>query len=429
MSLAADRYNGRSMGEIYHHQLNNGLHLVAEPIAGAQSLAMSWLLPAGTAYEPAGQQGVANLLSEMICRGAGDKDARQHAEALDRLGVQKSTAAQTRHLRLNATLTHDKLEAALPLLADMVRAPRLEAESLEPSRMLCLQELAALQDEPQQRVMLELKRQHYPEPLGRSPYGQAEDLQQITSEQLSRFWRDGFVPGGSILSFAGRFDWNALVKQVESLLGDWQGQRPDLKPAQQPARGYEHVEAETSQMHIGVAYDAPPEPDELSIYQKAATAVLSGGMSGRLFSEIREKRGLCYAVFATYAGQKDRGAVLGYAGTTTPRAQETLDVLTEQLSALKEGASDSEFQRAVVGMKSRVVMQGESTGARAAAIADDVYNRGEARTLEQIASQIDALTLDELNAYLANHPVGDLTVVTIGPNALELKQGEEAAAK
>jgi predicted Zn-dependent peptidase len=417
------------MAEIHHHQLANGLHLVAEPIDGAQSLSMSWLLPAGTAYESPGELGVANLLSELICRGAGDKDAREHAEALDRLGVQKSTSAQTRHLRLGARMTHDKLDQALPLLVDMVRAPRLAGESLEPGRMLCLQELASLDDEPQQRVMLELKRQHYPDPLGRSPYGRAEDLQGLTLDQVREFWQGGFVPGGSILAFAGRFDWDQLVKQVEAQLGDWAGHRADPAPAAEPPRGYHHLEAETSQMHIGVGYDAPPEPDDASIYQKAATAVLSGGMSGRLFSEIREKRGLCYAVFATYAGQKDRGAVLGYAGTTTPRAQETLDVLTEQLHKLSEGATENEFHRAVVGMKSRVVMQGESTGARASAIADDLYNRGQPRTLEQIAAQIDALTLDDLNQYLAQHPPGDLTIVTIGPNALELKQAASAVAK
>jgi predicted Zn-dependent peptidase len=417
-----------AMPEIHHHQLSNGLHLLAEPVDGAQSLAMSWLLPAGTAYEPTGQQGIANLLAELICRGAGGKDARQHAEALDRLGVRRDTAAQTRHLRLNATMTHDKLSEALPLLTDMVRAPQLSEAAFEPSRMLCLQELAALNDEPQQRVMLALKQQHYPEPLGRSPYGVAEDLQSLNTQQVHQFWAEGFVPGGSILAFAGRFDWDQLVKQVESLLGDWQGQRGDPAVTEAPARGYQHVTAETSQMHIGVGYDALPEGDANSVYQKAATAVLSGGMSGRLFHEIREKRGLCYAVFATYAGQKDRGSVLGYAGTTTPRAQETLDVLIDQLHQLSAGATESEFQRAVVGMKSRVVMQGESTGARAGAIADDLHARGRARTLDEIAGEIDGLTLDRLNKFLADHPPGDVTLVTIGPSALELKHATPASA-
>jgi len=419
------------MAEIHHHQLSNGLHVLAEPIEGAQSLAMSWLLPAGVAYEPSGQAGIANLLAELIGRGAGDKDAREHAEALDRLGVRRDTHAQTRHLRLNATLTHDKLEPALPLLTDMVRAPQLTQEALEPSRLLCLQELASLDDEPQQRAMLELKRQHYPEPFGRSPYGKVEDLQAIDRDQVVQYWRDGFVPGGSagsILAFAGRFDWERLVRQVESLLGDWQGRRSEPRPAGEANRGYHPLEAETSQMHIGVGYDALPESDEKSIYQKAATAVLSGGMSGRLFHEIREKRGLCYAVFATYAGQKDRGAVLGYAGTTTPRAQETLNVLIDQLNRLSEGANENEFQRAVVGMKSRVVMQGESTGARAAAIAGDLHARGRARTLDEIAAEIDALTLEDLNAFLAEHPPGDFTIVTIGPSALEVTETQGLTA-
>ena len=416
------------MTELYHHQLDNGLHIIAEPIAGAQSLAMSWLLPAGTAHEPGGQQGISNLLSEMICRGAGDKNARQHTEALDRLGIQRSTHPQTRHLRLSATMVGSRLEQGLPLLTDMVRAPRLAEESLEPSRALCLQSLWSLADEPQQRVMLELKRQHYPEPLGRSPYGREQDLNAITLRQLHDFWRDTFVPGGSILAFAGQFDWDSLVRQLEQLLGDWSGSRGDPEPAAPAEGGYSHLEAETSQMHIGVGYDALPEPDEQSLLQKAGVAVLSGGMSGRLFTEIREKRGLCYAVFATYAGQKDRGAVLGYAGTTTPRAQETLDVLTEQLHRLGEGVTENEFHRARVGMKSRLVMQGESTGARASAIADDFYARGRARTLEKIAEQIEALTLEQLNDFLARNPPGKLTVVTIGPQPLELTRPSAASA-
>ena len=129
--------------------------------------------------------------------------------------------------------------------------------------------------------------------------------------------------------------------------------------------------AEAARGHRPRPQDALPEPDDQSLLQKAAIAVLSGGMSGRLFTQVREKRGLCYSVFASYVGHKDRGAVLSYAGTTVPRAKETLEVLVDELCKVSQGVKQDEFDRAIVGMKSRLVMQGESTGARASAIAAD----------------------------------------------------------
>ena len=173
-------------------------------------------------------------------------------------------------------------------------------------------------------------------------------------------------------------------------------------------------------MHIGIAYDAISELDDNSILQRVATAVLSGGMSGRLFTEVREKRGLCYSVYATYAAQKQRGAVLSYVGTTAPRAQETLDVLIGEHTRLGDGISKDEFDRAIVGMKSRLVMQGESSGARAAAIAYDQHTFGRPRTLDERRAQVDAITLEKLVEYVAQHRPGAMTIVTIGPDKLNV---------
>ena len=408
------------MPEIHREQLPNGLWLVAEPIAGVQSLAMSMLTPAGLTREPTGQAGVSPMLAEMVCRGAGGKTSRAHAEALDQLGVERSTSTETRHLRLGANMLASKRDHALPLLMDMVRAPNLDADALEPCRALCIQSIDALVDEPQQRVLLELRRRHMPAPFNRSPLGQREHLENMTLDQVRDFWRQTCVPDGTVLSFAGKFDWDELRAQVHELLGDWQGKVDEPTVTARSERGYGPITAETSQVHIGVAYDALPEADENSFLQRAAVAVLSGGMSGRLFTEVREKRGLCYAVSASYSGQKDRGLVFAYAGTTTPRAQETLDVLRHELTRLSEGVTQSEFDRAIVGMKANLVMQGESTGARASAIARDQYTLGHPRTLDELAGKVDAITLDKLNAFVAQNPPGELTVVTIGPNALEL---------
>lgn len=408
------------MSEIHCEQLPNGLVLLAEPVAAVQSLSMAMLVPAGLAGEPQGQQGIASILTEMICRGAGGLSAREHTEALDRLGIQRSTSAEIHHLRLGATMIASKLSQALPLLLDMIRRPTLEEKALEPSRDLALQALDSLEDEPQQRAVLELRKRHFPPPLGRSPLGERQDLEQLTIEQVRAFWRQTCVPAGSVIAFAGQFDWPTLRGQVYELLGDWAGRSERPQPTAPAPRGYQHVTADTAQVHLALAYEAPSEPDPRSILQRAATAVLSGGMSGRLFTEVREKRGLCYAVHANYAAMKDRGAVFSYAGTTIPRAQETLEVLLGELRRLAQGIEQDEFDRAIVGMKSRLVMQGESTAARAAAIATDQYMLGHPRTLDELATLVDAVTLANLNAYVRENPPGEMTAVTIGPDALRM---------
>ena len=409
------------MPQIHTHTFANGLTLVAEPMVGVRSLAMTLLTPAGVARQPETQQGIAPLLAEMLTRGAGGKASREFNEALDTLGVHRSASAGNRHLRLGASLVGEHLDAALPLLLSQALSPNLDENELEPSRDLCLQEIAALDDDPQRRAMIALRQRHFPEPLGRPSDGVTEHLKAMTLADVKQFWQAGVVPGGSILSFAGHFDWDKLRDMVGTLTADWSGQADEVQATQDPARGYTHLEAQTEQVHIGLAYDAPADPDEESMLQRAAVSVLSGGMSSRLFTEVREKRGLCYSVYASYAGMRDRGAVLGYAGTTTPRAQETLDVFVGELRRLSQGIKADELQRAMVGMKARLVMQGESSGARAGAIAADLYVHGRPRTLAELADRVDSVTLDDVNRFVAQRLVNDITAVTIGPEALRFE--------
>ncbi len=410
------------MPEIHTHTFSNGLTLVAEPMAAVRSLAMTLLTPAGVARQPEAQQGVAPLLAELLSRGAGGQASRDFNEALDTLGVHRSVSAGNQHMRLGATLVGDNLDAALPLLLSQALSPNLDEKELEPSRDLCLQEIAALEDDPQRRAMIALRQNHFPEPLGRPSDGIAEHLKALTLGDVRSYWQSGVVAGGSILAFAGQLDWDKLRDTVGELTSAWSGAADDVKPTKDGPRGYTHLEAQTEQVHIGLAYDAPADPDEASMLQRAAVSVLSGGMSSRLFTEVREKRGLCYSVYASYAGMRDRGAVLGYAGTTTPRAQETLDVFVGELRRIAQGVEADELQRAMVGTKARLIMQGESTGARAGAIAADLYVHGRPRTLAELAERVDSVTLEDVNRFVADRLVKDITAVTIGPERLNFPE-------
>lgn len=415
------------MNEVFFHQFEQGLILVGEPMRSVQSVSLSMLTPGGVVHEPEDQLGLTAVLSDMLSRGAGELDSRAHAEALDALGVMRHQTNSLFHTSLGATLLGDRLKEALPLVVDMVRSPILPESELDACRELALQEIASLADEPQRRVFEELGRLHEPTPMNRSMLGRADTIGRLTIDDLRGFAEHSLVPDRSILAVAGRMEFDRVVEQVGSLLERWSGRADPLPEFGESLGGYHHEEDGSAQIHIGLAHDAPNRLSPDSVLERYVSAVLSGGMSGRLFTEVREKRGLCYAVGARYSASRFIGSVLLYAGTRPERAQETLDVILAELSRLRKGIQEDEFERARVGMKSSVVMNGESTSARAASLASDQFTYDRTRTLAERLEEIEAVTLDQVNDYLARQPARPLTVVTIGPKTLKLPDVMEVA--
>jgi predicted Zn-dependent peptidase len=194
-----------------------------------------------------------------------------------------------------------------------------------------------------------------------------------------------------------------------------------LKLGKQPAKRA-HLSKETQQTQIAIAFPSVPIGHPEYYAALGAVNVLSGGMSARLFTEVREKRGLCYAVWATYTTFKDRASVLCYAGTTNDRAQETLDVTLGELQRLQEGISKDEVERVQAGLKSSLIMQEESTSARAGTLASDWYYLGRVRTVEEIQAAVNGLTPRKILNHLRRHPPQDFTIVTLGPKPLRVRR-------
>lgn len=406
------------MSPIITTTLDCGLTVLFEPMPGVRSAALHWLLPVGAAGDPDHRVGESALLDEFTARGAGDMTSREHSDALDRAGIQRASNVGTHHLSISASMLGTRLADALPLLTVIATDLALPEEGLEPARRLCLQAIDSLNDDPQHLAMIRLHEQHLPPPFNRHGYGDPAHLNRITLVELRDGWRTRCVPEGATLGIAGLVEPQTIIEQLNRLCARWSGRAEEIAETGPPRRGIWHSEEPTAQVHLGLAYDAPREADEHAMLERLATAVLSGGASGRLFTEVRERRSLCYSVHAGYSAGRDRGVVTVYAGTTPDRAQETLDLCAAEIRRLSKGVEADEFRRAVIGLKSRLVMHGESTAARAAAITSDHFRLGRARTLTDIAETIDCITHSELNDYVASRDFGEFTVAVIGPQPL-----------
>ena len=412
--------------KIRSHVLSNGLTLVAEQMPWLQSAAFSVLLPAGSSYDPQNKRGLGNLLCDMVQRGCGDRDSRQYVEDLDNLGVARGSGITNAHTSFGGAVLADNLFPTLSIFADVVRNPHLPEAQFEEGQMVCYQELRALEDDLGQQTMIGLRRQMYPDPYGRAALGNMESVAALTPQDAQQHFEKLYQPSGTILSVAGNIDWDQLLEQVESLFGDWKaGQVPQVELGEKLSI-YEHTQFDSQQTHLGIGFPGVPYSHPDYFRQRGAIGVMSDGMASRLFSEVREKRGLCYTVYASCHTLLDQGSVLCYSGTSADRAQETLDVMIEQLQLLAEGIHEPELKRLKTRIKSALVMQQESSSSRASSIAADWYYLNRVRTLDEVNDIIDGLSCEGINEYLKENPPSNFRVTTTGSKKLEMPVGISA---
>lgn len=406
--------------EFYTEQLPNGLTLLGQRMEYVSSTATALVLAGGSSTDEPGGLGAASVATEWYLRGAGDRDTRQLNDALDTLGCQHHEIVQSEHVQFSAAQLGRNLAEVLEIYADIVRRPRLEDATFAPSRDLVLQDLLSLEDEPAQKCNMMLREQFYPPPFGRCAYGTVECLEAATADSVREHAQRTFLPAGAILAVAGNVDWDAFRDLAVERFGDWEGPASEPIAPQPPAGGVTHIPKDSAQVHIALAHASLPASDERYYAARVAETVLSGGMSCRLFTEVREKRGLVYHVSTRYHSLKEHAGFFTYAGTTPEKAQETLDVTVGELRRLAEGIEPAELARAKTQLKSGLIMQGESTSARSGALAADWYHMGRLRGLDEIAADIDRVTIDDVLAYLAAFPAEDFTLLYIGPETIDV---------
>jgi len=406
---------------IQTHQFANGLTLITETMEDVQSAAFTIMVPGGSIYDQTNRHGTASILSDLITRGAGPYDSQQLSSALDNLGVQSHEGASSAHLTFSGATLAGNLAETLKIYGEIIRAPHLPENQFAASRAGAEQALLSVEDDPRQKALVELKRRSFPAPWGLPSDGDLADLPQITIKDVQEQYQACFHPNETIIGIAGNVDFEQVKKQIADIFGSWEfnagREEPGLVFSDEKLF---FTEQESTQTHLGIAYDAVPygHPDYYAAW--AAVGILSGGMSSRLFTEVREKRGLCYTVSASLTGMPGLGRVLCYAGTTSERAQETLDVTLQELLRLGDGIEESELERCKARAKSSLIMSQESTSSRASSIARDWYYLKRITTLDQISEEIQQLTTERVLEYIHTFPAANFTILTIGPQPLEV---------
>jgi predicted Zn-dependent peptidase len=405
------------------HVLKNGMVVLGEPMEAVGSVAFGFMLPAGEALLPDGYCGAGSVIADWIFRGAGDKSSRQLCDALDGLGLHRAGSVGSSHITIRAALEADNLAQALDLYADIILRASLKEDQFELARQLAIDGVRALDDDPRQKVMFELRERFYPSPLGRSTAGHIDELEALTAESTRAIIKNNFNLSQTIFAVAGKYDFDSIVSILDSRFSipDTSIQHRASSIEHPASRKYTHLHNDGAQVHIGLMTETVTPADEDYYNARVAVSVLSGGMSARLFTEVREKRGLCYAVAARYHGLKSAAGIMCYAGTTPEKGQETLDCVIGEFNRLSEGISEEEIERAKVGLKSSLILQSESSSSRAGAIGGDYYILGRIRSLDEIKSKIEETSVDSVLGFLRNNKFKDFTVVTIGPKEVSVK--------
>ena len=405
--------------KLHQSNLTGGITLVAERMEHLHSVAVRILVPAGGIHDPQRKQGLSNLLSEMMDRGAGTRNSKQLSDAFETLGVDYSIGTGTHCIAISATFLSENMKPAMELLSDVLIRPKLPAKELAAVKDLVHQDIQALEEEPRRKVMLELAKQHYPSPYGNDPRGSTESVDSIKIEEIEKFHNDRFQPSGTIIGIAGNIEFSEIEDSLNSIFDKWKPGKPyDLKQGK-PGKQSTHIEKDTEQTHIGLAFPSVKVGDSDYYGALGFVGVLSGGMSGRLFTEVREKRGLCYACWASYSSLREHASIQCYAGSTTNRAQETLEVLIKELKNASKNLTSDEIERVKIGMRTSLFKQEDSSAARAYSLTNDWFNLKRIRPIEELEASVSGIGTASIKGYLRNHGPHPITLVSMGRKPLD----------
>lgn len=400
--------------------LDNGIRVLSEHIPGVRSASVGAWIRHGTAHEHLDDHGASHLLEHMVFKGTRRRTAQEIAVALEGLGGSLDAYTSREHTSYQARVLDEHLPEALDVVSDLVLEPRLDATDLALEREVVLEEIAQVEDTPDDLVFdvhaASLWQDH---PYGRPILGTRESVTALSADRLRAIHQRGYVGANIVVAGAGNIDHREFVDRVERHFGALRAGEPTapLDKAPTTSDGVVRMPRDSAQTHIVFGSLGPEHASADRFPVVLLSSALGGGMSSRLFQRVREELGLCYSVFSFQSFYRHAGMVGVYVGTRPATADAASEAIRAELARVAEdGLPDDEFERTKNQMKGQITLSLESTGARLYRLASFALYEEPFMGLDDLLARIDAVTREDVARVAARYYApGSQLEVRLGP--------------
>ena len=383
------------------HTLSNGFRVATEHMPGLQSASIGVWVQAGGRHERPEQNGVAHFLEHMAFKGTARRNALQIAETIEDVGGYINAYTRREATAYYARVLEHDVSLALDVIADILMGSVFDPHEIEVERGVILQEIGQALDTPDDIIFDWLQEVAYPnQPLGRTILGPAERVGAFSRDDLSGFVAEHYGPERMILCAAGAVDHDQLCAEAERHFGALAPKaRPNAIHAASFGGGERRENKSLEQVHFALALEGPNYRDPEIFAAQVYANALGGGMSSRLFQEVRENRGLCYTIFAQAGAYEDTGLITLYAGTSADLIGDLATVTADEMKRAADDMSEAEVQRAKVQMKAGMLMGLESPSNRAERLARMLSIWGRVPSIDETVEKIDAVTVEAVRSF------------------------------
>jgi predicted Zn-dependent peptidase len=401
--------------------LEGGLRVVTETVPGVRSAAFGVWVGVGSRDEGPSEHGASHFLEHLLFKGTNKRDALEISAVMDAVGGEMNAFTAKEFTCYYARVLDQDLPLAVDVVTDLVTGALLSPEDVESERGVILEEISMHDDDPGDVVHDAFAEALFGDhALGRRVIGSAESVASLSRQAISDYYRSRYRPQGMVVSVAGNVDHDEAVDLVRASFRSPQHQsaQESGRTAPEQRSGVVVEERPTEQAHLVLGMHALPRDHDLRWALSVLNTGLGGGMSSRLFQEIREKRGLVYSVYSYVSSHADAGVFGVYAGCAPSRVPVVIQLARAELaSATEKGLTDEEVERAKGAMRGSLVLGLEDTGAQMSRIGKAALVHGEVLTVDELVAHIDAVTPDDVRIAADLVLTRPLSLGIIGPFA------------
>lgn len=396
--------------------LRNGLRVVSHEMPHLETTSLGIWVGAGARDEAKAEHGISHLLEHMAFKGTKTRSARDIAEEIETVGGELNAATGPESTGYFARVLAGDEGVALEILADILQNSQFSAAELRREREVIIQEIAGVRDSPEEIGFDLLHEAAYPgQGAGRSILGTPASLAGIKSQQLKDFSRRHYAPANMVLAAAGGVKHRTFVRHAEALFGGLSAQERQSGEAAVYAGGTRAFARPYEQCHLIIGFEGPSYLDARFYAAQVTSGILGGGLSSRLFQEVRERRGLCYSVESSAWSMRDTGMFVIHAATGVATMTKLTDVISGELKLLAaKGPSKVELERAKAQMKAGLLMSLESSSARAEQMARQLLTFDRLFSTAELVEHVDAVTAAQVRRFASEVTAGVPSVVVVG---------------